>query len=147
MMNYLGQFECKLCLTTHISELNYLAHTQGRRHKYNLAKRAYQENQDKTTPVVAKEKPIIPKTVKIGRPGYTCNKQYDPATDQYSLLIQIDYSLLKDNAQPRYRVMSAYEHHQSEGAKNFQFDIFNIFIYLYMYIIIIIYILLFFLII
>lgn len=35
-----GQYECKLCLTIHPNEGNYLAHTQGKRHQENLSKRA-----------------------------------------------------------------------------------------------------------
>lgn len=30
MKNHLGSFECKLCLTLHMSAANYLAHTQGK---------------------------------------------------------------------------------------------------------------------
>ena len=37
MKNHLGTFECKLCLTLHNNEGNYLAHTQGKRHTQNLA--------------------------------------------------------------------------------------------------------------
>lgn len=33
MKNHLGTFECKLCLTLHNNEGNYLAHTQGKRHQ------------------------------------------------------------------------------------------------------------------
>jgi splicing factor 3A subunit 2 len=33
MKNNLGTFECKLCLTLHKNEGNYLAHTQGKRHQ------------------------------------------------------------------------------------------------------------------
>lgn len=40
MRNHVGQYECKLCLTIHPNEGNYLAHTQGKRHQENLAKRA-----------------------------------------------------------------------------------------------------------
>lgn len=29
MRNHLGQYECRLCLTLHTNEGNYLAHTQG----------------------------------------------------------------------------------------------------------------------
>ena len=35
MRNHLGTFECKLCLTLHNNEGNYLAHTQGKRHQVN----------------------------------------------------------------------------------------------------------------
>ena len=44
-------YECKLCLTLHNNEGNYLAYTQGKRHQTNLAKRAARE---------AKEAPIQP---------------------------------------------------------------------------------------
>ena len=39
MRNHLGTYECKLCLTLHNNEGNYLAHTQGKRHQQNLARR------------------------------------------------------------------------------------------------------------
>lgn len=48
---FLGSYECKLCLTLHNNEGNYLAHTQGKRHQTNLAKRAARE---------AKEAPAQP---------------------------------------------------------------------------------------
>lgn len=39
MPNHLGTYECKLCLTLHPTEASYLAHTQGKRHQENLARR------------------------------------------------------------------------------------------------------------
>ena len=39
MQNHLGFYECKLCLTLHKTEGNYLAHTQGKRHQENLGAR------------------------------------------------------------------------------------------------------------
>jgi hypothetical protein len=39
MKNHLGSYECKLCLTLHNNEGSYLAHTQGKRHQLNLARR------------------------------------------------------------------------------------------------------------
>ncbi|KAL4093160.1 hypothetical protein PRIC1_012147 [Phytophthora ramorum] len=46
MKNHLGSYECKLCLTLHNNEGNYLAHTQGKRHQTNLARRATKEAAD-----------------------------------------------------------------------------------------------------
>ncbi len=43
MRNNVGQYECRLCLTVHPNEGNYLAHTQGKRHQEGLAKRAARE--------------------------------------------------------------------------------------------------------
>ena len=43
MRNHLGSYECRLCLTIHSNEGNYLAHTQGKKHQQNLAKRAARE--------------------------------------------------------------------------------------------------------
>jgi splicing factor 3A subunit 2 len=38
-----GSYECKLCLTLHNNEGSYLAHTQGKKHQANLARRAAKE--------------------------------------------------------------------------------------------------------
>lgn len=43
MRNHLGSYECKLCLTLHNNEGSYLAHTQGKKHQANLARRAAKE--------------------------------------------------------------------------------------------------------
>ena len=42
-------YECKLCLTIHGNEGSYLAHTQGKRHQQNLAKRAAREAAEEST--------------------------------------------------------------------------------------------------
>lgn len=41
--NHVGGFECRLCLTVHQSDGSYLAHTQGKKHQTNLARRAARE--------------------------------------------------------------------------------------------------------
>lgn len=70
LRNHLGSFECKLCLTLHVSEGNYLAHTQGKKHQYNLGRRAAMEAKNAAPkPVVQKEAPVK-RHIKIGRPGY-----------------------------------------------------------------------------
>ena len=70
LKNHLGTFECKLCLTLHPNEGNYLAHTQGKRHQYNLGRRAAMEAKN-ATPKTVVTKEIQPKrSLKIGRPGY-----------------------------------------------------------------------------
>ncbi|XP_028777141.1 splicing factor 3A subunit 2-like isoform X2 [Neltuma alba] len=89
MRNHLGSYECKLCLTLHNNEGNYLAHTQGKRHQTNLAKRAAREAKEAPAqPQPHKRKVSVRKTVKIGRPGYRVTKQFDPETKQRSLLFQ-----------------------------------------------------------
>ncbi|GMP84866.1 hypothetical protein CsSME_00038227 [Camellia sinensis var. sinensis] len=89
MRNHLGSYECKLCLTLHNNEGNYLAHTQGKRHQTNLAKRAAREAKEAPAlPQPHKRKVTLKKSVKIGRPGYRVTKQFDPETKQRSLLFQ-----------------------------------------------------------
>eukprot|EP00166_Cyanidium_caldarium_P000258 ctg_1101.g360 len=39
LRNRFGAIECKLCLTVHPSEANYLVHTKGRRHRVSVARR------------------------------------------------------------------------------------------------------------
>ena len=126
MKNHLGTFECKLCLTLHNNEGNYLAHTQGKRHQQNLARRAAREERDApSSDVVVSQNRIEPrKTIKIGRPGYKVVKQMDPETKQRSLLFQIDYPEIEEGLQPRHRFMSAYEQRIEAPDKAWQYLLF-----------------------
>ncbi len=125
MKNHLGSYECKLCLTLHNNEGNYLAHTQGKRHKTNLARRLARE-QGEVGGLVPLNQPskrksasntagpggsiITPrKTIKIGRPGYTVTKLRDADTNQRILLFHSQYPDIHESLQPRYRFMSAFE--------------------------------------
>jgi splicing factor 3A subunit 2 len=92
MQNHLGQYECRLCLTLHTNEGNYLAHTQGKRHQQNLAKRAAMEARDKPIQPAPKTTVAPRKTVKIGKPGYRVTKLYDPDAQQRHLLFQASFS-------------------------------------------------------
>lgn len=61
---------------------------QGKRHQQNLAKRAAREAADRPAQPAPNKRASLRKVVKIGRPGYRVTKQYDPETDQRSLLFQ-----------------------------------------------------------
>lgn len=77
--NNLGTFECKLCLTVHPNEGNYLAHTQGKRHQYNLGRRAAMEAKNAAPRTMAVTKEAPKRTVlRIGRPGYKVSKLSAP---------------------------------------------------------------------
>ncbi|XP_008777536.2 splicing factor 3A subunit 2 [Phoenix dactylifera] len=125
MRNHLGSYECKLCLTLHNNEGNYLAHTQGKRHQTNLAKRAAREAKDAPAqPQPHKRKVSVRKTVKIGRPGYRVTKQFDSETKQRSLLFQIEYPEIEDSAKPRHRFMSSFEQRVQACDKRYQYLLF-----------------------
>ncbi|KAH9734882.1 Matrin-type domain-containing protein [Citrus sinensis] len=125
MRNHLGSYECKLCLTLHNNEGNYLAHTQGKRHQTNLAKRAAREAKDAPAqPQPHKRKVNVRKTVKIGRPGYRVTKQFDPETKQRSLLFQIEYPEIEDLSKPRHRFMSSFEQRVQPFDKRYQYLMF-----------------------
>ncbi|KAK3236997.1 Splicing factor 3A subunit 2 [Cymbomonas tetramitiformis] len=110
MRNHLGSYECRLCLTLHNNEGNYLAHTQGKRHQQNLAKRAAREAAEAPSqPQPNKRKVSVRKTVKIGRPGYCVTKQFDHESKQRSLLFQIEYPEIEEGTTPRHRFMSSIE--------------------------------------
>ncbi|CAJ0946261.1 unnamed protein product [Ranitomeya imitator] len=110
MKNHLGSYECKLCLTLHNNEGSYLAHTQGKKHQTNLARRAAKEAKEAPAqPAPEKVKVEVKKFVKIGRPGYKVTKQRDSESGQQSLLFQIDYPEISETIMPRHRFMSAYE--------------------------------------
>lgn len=125
MKNHLGTYECKLCLTLHNNEGSYLAHTQGKKHQANLARRAaMQAKESLIQPALEKARVDIKKFVKIGRPGYRVTKQKDPETAQQSLLFQVDYPEITDTAMPKHRFMSAFEQRLEAPDKNWQYLIF-----------------------
>ncbi|XP_016391358.1 splicing factor 3A subunit 2-like [Sinocyclocheilus rhinocerous] len=125
MKNHLGSYECKLCLTLHNNEGSYLAHTQGKKHQTNLARRAAKEAKDAPAqPAPEKVKVEVKKFVKIGRPGYKVTKQRDPECGQQSLLFQIDYPEIAEGIGPRHRFMSAYEQRIEPPDRRWQYLLF-----------------------
>jgi len=124
LRNHTGQYECRLCLTLHSNEGSYLAHTQGKRHQQNLAKRAAREAADANAgaALAAKRPRIQPRrTVKIGRPGYRVTKQFDPGAGQRSLLFQVELPEIEAGLKPRHRFMSSYEQKVEPWDKRFQY--------------------------
>ncbi|KAI9592535.1 hypothetical protein BDF19DRAFT_451480 [Syncephalis fuscata] len=134
MKNHLGTYECKLCLTLHTNEGSYLAHTQGKKHQTNLARRAAKEARTFGTGDAAgammegagRPAPVAVKrnVIKIGRPGYKVTKIHDPVAGQLGLLFQVQYPEIGHEVVPRYRFMSAYEQHQEAPNKAHQYLLF-----------------------
>lgn len=125
MKNHLGSYECKLCLTLHNNEGSYLAHTQGKKHQTNLARRAAKEAKESPAqPAPEKVKVEVKKFVKIGRPGYKVTKQRDSEVGQQSLLFQIDYPEIAETVIPRHRFMSAYEQRIEPPDRRWQYLLF-----------------------
>jgi splicing factor 3A subunit 2 len=122
MRNHLGTYECKLCLTLHTNEANYLAHTQGKKHQQGLAKRAHMEKlraeRDGGMGGIdaargGASKPAAPQQqqlkVRIGRPAYQVFKSRDPDTNQRCLSFELAFPEVSEGIQPRHRFMSAFE--------------------------------------
>jgi splicing factor 3A subunit 2 len=125
--NHLGTYECKLCLTLHTNEANYLAHTQGKKHQQGLGRRAHLETKKaerdaqymnvQQLPTTLKPKP---KRVKIGRPAYQVFKSRDEATNQRCLSFEVTFP--QTQQQPRHRFMSAFEQKVDVPAnRNYQY--------------------------
>ncbi|RXN25293.1 splicing factor 3A subunit 2 [Labeo rohita] len=114
MKNHLGSYECKLCLTLHNNEGSYLAHTQGKKHQTNLARRAAKEAKEAPAqPAPEKVKVEVKKFVKIGRPGYKGCSGF-----------QIDYPEIAEGIGPRHRFMSAYEQRIEPPDRRWQYLLF-----------------------
>lgn len=128
--NHLGSYECKLCLTAHANDGSYLAHTQGKKHQTNLARRAAREEANAapagidpttglpidTTKAVAINRNII----RIGRPGYKIQKIRDEK-GRMGLFFQLSYPDIEKGNKPRYRIMSAYEQRVEAPDKEWQY--------------------------
>ncbi|RKP05926.1 hypothetical protein THASP1DRAFT_35249 [Thamnocephalis sphaerospora] len=132
MKNHLGSYECKLCLTLHTNEGSYLAHTQGKKHQTNLARRAAKEARTfglgDEMPIDMSQRPapvaIKKDIIKIGRPGYKVTKVCDPLSGQFGLLFQVQYPEIALDIVPRHRFMSAYEQHREAPNKAHQYLLF-----------------------
>jgi splicing factor 3A subunit 2 len=123
--NHLGSYECKLCLTLHRDEANYLAHTQGKKHQQGLARRAHldklKQERDGTlqsgggvdgvsnTKLRQQQQLQQRSVVRIGRPAYQVYKSRHPETNQRCLSFEIQYPDIENNLQPRHRLMSSFE--------------------------------------
>ncbi|KAG7337999.1 pre-mRNA-splicing factor SF3a complex subunit 2 Prp11 [Nitzschia inconspicua] len=126
MRNHLGTYECKLCLTLHTNESNYLAHTQGKKHQQGLAHRAHieklraeKEQQQRLREEAGWKRPpgetaaatttAATQKIRIGRPAYQVYKSRDAETQQRCLSFELHYPQIEANLQPRHRFMSAFE--------------------------------------
>jgi splicing factor 3A subunit 2 len=109
----------------HQNDGSYLAHTQGRKHQTNLARRAAKEQRegkkDDTTQQGLLAGPVKKNIIKIGRPGYRITKIRDPKTRQNGLLLQFQFPDITPGTTPRVRFMSAYEQKVEEEDPAFQY--------------------------
>ena len=124
MKNHIGTYECRLCLTLHTNEASYLAHTQGKKHQTNLARRKCKEGKDISIFPQPKSRMIAKRIIKIGRPGYRVTKQSDPLTSQKSLFFEIEYPEIDPSIKPRHRIMSCYEQNREPVNDRFQYVLF-----------------------
>lgn len=109
--NHLGLLECRLCLTTHISEASYISHLGGKKHLLNLQKRRILDeksaNKLNRTDVVSITNVAKRSWNKIGKPSYNVTKIRNPQTLQLGLLITVKYPKLV--GEPLFRFMNYYE--------------------------------------
>jgi splicing factor 3A subunit 2 len=131
--NHVGSFECRLCLTVHQNDGSYLAHTQGKKHQTNLARRAAREQKEgkpNIDPATGLPVGVVgagfgslarKNVIKIGRPGYKVTKVRDPVTRQQGLLFQLQYPDISLDITPKFQVMNAFTQRVEEPDKNFQY--------------------------
>ena len=105
-----------------------MAHTQGRKHQTNLARRAAKEQREGKEKEGAQQGLLagvqIKKNVlKIGRPGYRITKVRDRMTRQNGLLFQYQFPEIAPGTVPRVRFMSAYEQKFEDPDPNYQYFI------------------------
>jgi len=128
LRNHLGSLECRLCLTLHTNEGSYLAHTQGKKHQTNLARRAARDAKD-TQLMIAPTQTNIQRKVflKIGRPGYRVTKVRDRDTGKEGMMVQVHLPQITGDVLPRRRFMSAWEQKREPPNKAYQYLIVRMF--------------------
>ncbi|KAJ9460058.1 Splicing factor 3A subunit 2 [Diplonema papillatum] len=122
--NALGHIECRLCLTTHKTEGNYMAHAQGRRHQTNLLRKEEEKAKNVQPASVVTKKVAVAKTPKIGRPGYQVQRKRDPTSGQRILNFQVYYADIREGVTPRHRIMSAFEQKKEPPDNRYQYLLF-----------------------
>jgi splicing factor 3A subunit 2 len=134
MKNHLGIYECRLCLTLHNNEANYLSHTQGKKHQTNLARRAAKEAALAAGNTVTANLPStgaptlmsqaaassLSKRPSTGKPDFRKTFLRDPETDNWGILVMFKYPSEPD-VPPEYRIMSAFEQKVEVPNKNFMY--------------------------
>jgi len=125
--NHYGSYNCGLCLTVHVNQTSYTAHTQGGKHQLNLARRSALESKPAlslltTAPVITNC--VNQSFMKIGRPGYKVTKIQDSLRRELGLLFQLQYPHIARGVNPRYRFMSTWEQKVERADKRFQYLIF-----------------------
>jgi splicing factor 3A subunit 2 len=137
MRNHLGTVECKLCLTRHPSEANYIAHTQGKKHQGGIARREFMDRQRKggaaagggavADPRAAERAAALAaarRRLKVGRPGYRVVKQLDPVTGTRALVFALEYPEIAQGIKPRFRFLSAFEQRREPPDAAYQYLLF-----------------------
>jgi splicing factor 3A subunit 2 len=120
--NHLGLIECRLCATQHTNEGSYLAHTQGKKHQTNLARRAAREDKETLLMIAPAVHTVQHKAFfKIGRPGYRVTKVRDANTGKEGMMVQVHLPQVKDGVLPRRRFMSAWEQQKETPNKAYQY--------------------------
>ena len=134
MKNHLGIYECRLCLTLHNNEANYLSHTQGKKHQSNLARRKAKEaalnaaNPQVTatmgSPVMMSQRAMESKAQSekktLGVPAVNTHYLRDPETDNWGIMLMFSYASTPENV-PEHRIMSAFEQKVEAPNKNFMY--------------------------
>ena len=122
LRNHLGSLECRLCLTLHTNEGSYLAHTQGKKHQTNLARRAARDAKETQLTIAPTQSNTQKKVfLKIGRPGYRVTKMRDSDTGKEGMMVQVHLPQIKEGVLPRRRFMSAWEQKREPPNKAFQY--------------------------
>lgn len=134
LRNHLGSLECRLCLTLHTNEGSYLAHTQGKKHQTNLARRAARDAKDSQLMIAPAASTVQRKIfLKIGRPGYRVTKVRDVDTGKEGMMVQVHLPQIKVDVIPRRRFMSAWEQRKEPPNKAYQYLIVSLFVYSWVY--------------
>lgn len=124
LKNRSGIYECKLCLTTHLSESSYITHTTGRKHQVNLMRRAESDKKqrEKLNKNQSTEEPIKKRYwKKIGKPYHKVTKIQDQKTLNKGLIIVAKFENIKVDVTPMYKFLASSEQKKEPEDPSFQY--------------------------
>lgn len=100
-----------------------MAHTQGKKHQTNLARRAARDAKETQLMIAPTATNQVQRKVflKIGRPGYRVTKVREVESSREGMMVQIHLPQIKDAVIPRKRFMSAWEQKREPPNKAYQY--------------------------
>eukprot|EP00768_Dysnectes_brevis_P005800 gnl/Dysnectes_brevis/4344_a5789_702.p1 GENE.gnl/Dysnectes_brevis/4344_a5789_702~~gnl/Dysnectes_brevis/4344_a5789_702.p1 ORF type:complete len:223 (+),score=19.70 gnl/Dysnectes_brevis/4344_a5789_702:90-758(+) len=125
--NRQGQYECKICYTSHRTIESYLTHRVGKKHIQSVKKYMSKQNKQKRPAKAPTHQAQQPrKFLKIGKPAFRLSEVRSPQTSSISIskcgiLFELELPRIREGVDPVWRIVSSFEQRVEAPDPSLQF--------------------------